>query len=345
MKRILVGFVLALLLSSPGLASKKSQKAGDLSSTIRKAEKLLKRDELRRAVYLLETELKKTGWQDFDALHLLARIQLESGRSLEALAAIGSMVRVAEGPERRGEAYLLMGKALYQSPFGQISNPRAVLLAERAFWLNTSSNPKNQELSKESIALAQAEQPLWRSPTETLEEAASALEKAIELQAGRQPAAHYHLAEVLALLGRPAEASVRLDEYFAANGSNGVPLGPNELRCWLDAEHEIRDESGPAIVPPRELDTPTLRYRSPKKKYTVRGGLRLRGVIDEQGRAQCLRPLGGLPEELAQQAVKKAESWTFEPATLDGRPIAVRYDLTLELEAVQPRQIPVFQVR
>ena len=347
MKPILVGFVLALWMSSPVLAvvSKTSQNAGELRSTIQKAEKLLKRDEPRQAIQLLELKLKKTGWKDFDALRLLARVQLETGNYLESLAATGSLLQVADSPERQGEAYLQLGVTLYQSSFGRVSNPRAALLLERAVWLHSSSKQEHRELSRESVALARAQQPLWQSPTELLENAATALEKAIELRGGRQPLDHYHLAEVLAQLGRHAEAGTRLDEYFELAGSN-APLGPGELRCWLETESEIQTEPGETkVIPPRELETPALRYVSRRKKYTFEGGLRLQGIIDEQGQARCMRPLRGLPIELANQAAAAVRSWKFEPATLDGRPIPVRHDLTLQLEPAKRRLVPQFQIR
>jgi protein TonB len=52
-------------------------------------------------------------------------------------------------------------------------------------------------------------------------------------------------------------------------------------------------------------------------------------IIDTQGNVGSVRALQEQPYGLTESAIKSVKSWTFKPATLDGKPVAVWYVLTV----------------
>ncbi|MCP4660446.1 MAG: energy transducer TonB [bacterium] len=52
-------------------------------------------------------------------------------------------------------------------------------------------------------------------------------------------------------------------------------------------------------------------------------------VIDAEGNVTDVKVLKGLPMGLDEKAVEAFWKWRFEPATLNGKPVAVYYNLTM----------------
>jgi protein TonB len=55
----------------------------------------------------------------------------------------------------------------------------------------------------------------------------------------------------------------------------------------------------------------------------------IQAVIDETGKVARTRLLHGVHPSLDQAAVEAIRTWRFEPALLDGEPVAVYYNLTI----------------
>lgn len=70
-------------------------------------------------------------------------------------------------------------------------------------------------------------------------------------------------------------------------------------------------------------------YTEPARKAREQGVVILDAVIDRTGAVTEIEVLRKLRFGLTEAAVRAVESWRFEPALLDGRPIAVRYSLTI----------------
>jgi protein TonB len=64
----------------------------------------------------------------------------------------------------------------------------------------------------------------------------------------------------------------------------------------------------------------------------------LAGVVARDGSLQALRALHSPGPELTQAAVEAARSWRFEPATLNGQPVAISITIAFdfELEGANP---------
>lgn len=85
----------------------------------------------------------------------------------------------------------------------------------------------------------------------------------------------------------------------------------------------------PEIIPGTRVDP---RYPEPARRVKVQGAVILEAVIDERGNVTSVRVLKGLPMGLDQAAIDAVARWRFQPATLDGRPVAVYYNLTVNFE-------------
>jgi TonB family protein len=79
---------------------------------------------------------------------------------------------------------------------------------------------------------------------------------------------------------------------------------------------------------PRKIDSPPPLYTKVAKEEGLQGIVILQALIDEQGRVAEVEVVKGLPLGLTEAAIDALRQWTFEPATLDGEPVAVFYNLT-----------------
>ncbi len=64
----------------------------------------------------------------------------------------------------------------------------------------------------------------------------------------------------------------------------------------------------------------------------VWGDVIVDAVIDEQGNVVDAKVVKGLPMGLDQQALVAIRNWKFKPATLEGKPVKVRYDVKVPFE-------------
>jgi TonB family protein len=69
---------------------------------------------------------------------------------------------------------------------------------------------------------------------------------------------------------------------------------------------------------------PTPDYTDPARIAKFQGSLVVLVKISEEGRAEDLKVLHGLPFGLNQTALDTVRTWKFRPATLDGKPVPVQ---------------------
>ena len=79
---------------------------------------------------------------------------------------------------------------------------------------------------------------------------------------------------------------------------------------------------------PRKINAVPATYTEEARKERVQGMVVLLATISEQGVVEDVEVIRELPLGLTEQAIEALEQWTFEPATLDGEPVAVYYNLT-----------------
>lgn len=86
---------------------------------------------------------------------------------------------------------------------------------------------------------------------------------------------------------------------------------------------------GGGVVAPVKLYTPQPQYTRRARQARLQGVVIVQVIIDRQGKVTSAKVLKGLGMGLDQSALKTLRKWRFEPATLNGEPVAVFYNLTV----------------
>jgi TonB family protein len=86
---------------------------------------------------------------------------------------------------------------------------------------------------------------------------------------------------------------------------------------------------GGDVKAPVKLSTPQPQYTEIARKARIQGVVIVQAIIDKSGSVTNVQVLKGLPMGLDQAAVEAIKKWKFEPATLNGKPVDVYYNLTV----------------
>jgi len=91
---------------------------------------------------------------------------------------------------------------------------------------------------------------------------------------------------------------------------------------------------GPIIVagdvrPPEKVHAPPPVYTEMARKARIQGVVIVQAIIDKTGDVNNVKILKGLPMGLDVAAADAVKRWRFKPATLNGKPVAVYYNLTV----------------
>jgi protein TonB len=105
------------------------------------------------------------------------------------------------------------------------------------------------------------------------------------------------------------------DSLTVPEGPPGPAVGPMQV-------------SGDVLAPKR-IYAPDPHYPEEARHARVQGVVILQTIIDTAGKVTDVRVLKGLPSGLTEAAVEAVSSWRFEPATLEGKPVAVYYLVTV----------------
>jgi TonB family protein len=105
------------------------------------------------------------------------------------------------------------------------------------------------------------------------------------------------------------------DSLVIPEGPPGPAIGPMQI-------------SGNVLAPKR-IYAPDPHYPEEARHARVQGAVILQTIIDTVGKVTDVRVLKGLPSGLTEAAVDAVSSWRFEPATLEGKPVAVYYLVTV----------------
>ncbi len=95
------------------------------------------------------------------------------------------------------------------------------------------------------------------------------------------------------------------------------------------AEPEGPIHVGGDVKKPEKISAPQPQYTEIARKARIQGGVIVQAIINKQGEVTNVKVLKGLPMGLAEEAVKAIKSWKFKPATLNGKPVDVYYNLTV----------------
>ena len=86
---------------------------------------------------------------------------------------------------------------------------------------------------------------------------------------------------------------------------------------------------GGDVKAPEKVFSPQPAYTEIARKARIQGVVIVQAIIDKQGNVTNVKVLKGLPMGLDQAAVESIKTWKFKPATLNGKPVDVYYNLTV----------------
>jgi TonB family protein len=99
----------------------------------------------------------------------------------------------------------------------------------------------------------------------------------------------------------------------------------------LLAQHEpqkddviVYDRAIPGVTAPKPVYHPNAEYTDKARKKKIQGSVVVTIVVTDEGTVRDARIVSGLEKDLDKQALKAVSAWKFEPATKDGKPVAVR---------------------
>lgn len=300
----------------------------------------------------------------------LARIRgyLKWGRTEEAYLELGRLAREGIGaePEQRltfAELYLELRD--YRSAGNLV---RDLFQSQSLAAANGGWSPEDPKRHRALIVLGKVLFFLSRAPLEASEsrEEAAARTESLEwaerafreiLQVGDEAfyrEARAFLAQVLASLGRFDEAATILEEHLTADPAGAyvraVDWG-SECVEWLRNLEENQDRRAPTVegqrpeskraertvVAPVKISAPAPKYPPSAQYAKLEGQVVIQAIVDQTGQVHCGRPLKALPQGLTEAALEAVSRWRFKPAELEGRPVKVYYNLTVNFSLQKNR--------
>lgn len=106
----------------------------------------------------------------------------------------------------------------------------------------------------------------------------------------------------------------------------GIPDGPPPT----EPTGPIR--VGGDVKAPEKVTFPSPQYTEIARKARIQGVVIIEAIIDKAGNVTNVKILKGLPMGLDQSAADAVKKWKFKPATLNGKPVAVIYNLTVNFQ-------------
>lgn len=88
-------------------------------------------------------------------------------------------------------------------------------------------------------------------------------------------------------------------------------------------ENDTVYEIGKGVTPPKGVYMPDPEYSEKGRKKKISGTVLVAMVVMADGKVRDVTVTKSLEPSLDQQAIAAVKTWTFEPATKDGEPVAV----------------------
>jgi TonB family protein len=92
----------------------------------------------------------------------------------------------------------------------------------------------------------------------------------------------------------------------------------------------VYDEVGHGVTAPEVVYNPNPSYTDRARKKKIRGSVVLSIIVTDEGKVRDAKVASGLDKDLDKQALKAVGAWRFEPATKDGKPVAVRIKVEVD---------------
>jgi len=306
---LVVGFCvgLASLFLAPDLSTAQAVPPA-ATATLEKAREAVQKGSLGRAQGLYEKAAQQIGAPSFEVEFGLSQVHLLRGDQEKSLAAAQRALNLALTAVHKAVSLNRIGIVRWQLAFADVGD------------------------------LSHADSPGFALRNEHLEQAEAALRKSIEVSAGQFPSPLFNLAEVFYAQGSAPEAKEWLERYTAAAPPQGLTERVRRLEACIDLligddpSSRLFEAGQEDVTPPSRVSGSSLRYTEAARQQRIQGLVILQSVISQLGDVLCVRPLVGLPLGLSQVAIDAVGGWKFEPATFEGKPVPVLYNLTVNFK-------------
>ena len=101
---------------------------------------------------------------------------------------------------------------------------------------------------------------------------------------------------------------------------------PNEDLPGIEDALRVGGRVRPPVLIGKPVRPP---YPSKARKAGIQGIVVVESIIDQEGCVRYSKVLKGLPFEMDRVALTVVQSWTYQPATLEDRPVAVHFVVTV----------------
>ncbi len=89
---------------------------------------------------------------------------------------------------------------------------------------------------------------------------------------------------------------------------------------------------GGDVTQPVKIHTPMPSYPERARIPRIQGEVVVQAIVDKNGDVTDVKLIKGLPLGLSEAAIGAIQQWKFKPATLNGKPVAVYYNLTVNFK-------------
>jgi TonB family protein len=103
--------------------------------------------------------------------------------------------------------------------------------------------------------------------------------------------------------------------------SGGVLLAQDQPDKTSDV---VYDRLGNDLTPPKATYQPEPEYPDKARKKKIQGTVMVSIVITPEGTVRDAKVMTGVDKALDQKALEAVSKWRFQPATKDGKPVALR---------------------
>jgi TonB family protein len=86
-------------------------------------------------------------------------------------------------------------------------------------------------------------------------------------------------------------------------------------------------EVGNGVTAPKPVYTPDPEYSEKARKKKINGTVVVAMIVTQEGRVRDVKIAKSLDAGLDKQALAAVRTWKFEPATKDGKPVAVHLNV------------------
>lgn len=145
--------------------------------------------------------------------------------------------------------------------------------------------------------------------------------------------------EVVVDLNADGSAYGRLNVFETETNKGGIGLGrafPKPVSSIEPSDSAprkaLRLGETPGITGPKVISRVEPAYTEEAKAAGIYGVCILEAIIDEEGNVDDVRVLKPLPMGLDKTAADAVRQWKFQPAALDGKPVPVVFNLTINFK-------------